>query len=102
MLIDLNISLCKNKRMGKLDDSDLKAIKGLIEVTVDEVIEKRELVTKTDLSHLPTKDDFYAKMDEVVGELKAIREEQPLQSHQISNHEDRVQKIESHLGITSD
>ena len=88
--------------MGKLDDSDLKAIKGLIEVTVDEVIEKRELVTKSDLSHLPTKDEFYEKMDEVMGELKAIREEQPLQSHRLSNHEDRIQKIESHVGISSD
>ena len=88
--------------MGKLDDSDLKAIKGLIEVTVNEVIEKRELVTKSDLSHLPTKDEFYTKMDEVVGELKTIREEQPLQSHQLSDHEDRIQKIESHIGITSD
>ncbi len=88
--------------MGKLDDSDLKAIKGLIEVTVDEVIEKRELVTKSDLSHLPTKDDFYEKMDEIMGELKAIREEQPLQGHRLSNHEDRIHKIETHLRMPSD
>ena len=88
--------------MGKLDDSDLKAIKGLIEVTVDEVIEKRELVTKSDLSHLPTKDEFYEKMDEVVGELKTIREEQTLVSHRVSDHEDRIQKIETHLRMPSD
>lgn len=88
--------------MAKLDDSDLKAIKGLIEVTVDEVIEKRELVTKSDLSHLPTKDEFFAKMDEVMGELKAIREEQPLQSRKLSDHEDRIEKIEQHVALTSD
>ena len=88
--------------MATLDKDDLKAIKGLIEVTVDEVIEAKGLVTKEDISHLPTKDEFYTKMDEVVGELKTIREEQPLQSHQLSNHEDRIEKIESHLGISSD
>jgi hypothetical protein len=88
--------------MATLDKDDLKAIKGLIEVTVDEVIEAKGLVTKEDISHLPTKDEFYTKMDEVVGELKTIREEQPLQSHKLSNHEDRIERIESHLGISSD
>jgi hypothetical protein len=94
--------LCKNGDMARLDNDDLKAIKDLIEVTVEEVIEKKEFVTKSDLSHLPTKDEFYGKMDEVMGELKAIREEQTVQSHQLSNHEDRIEKIESHLGLSSD
>ena len=98
----MSIFLCKNERMAKLDDDDLKAFKGLIEVTVDEVIEKKELVTKSDLSHLPTKEDFYTKMDEVMGELKTIREEQTVQSHQLSDHEDRIHKVESQLGIASD
>ena len=59
--------------MATLDNDDLKAIKSLIEVTIDEVIESK-LVTKEDISLLPTKDEFYKKMDEVVGELKTIRE----------------------------
>ena len=87
--------------MATLDKDDLKAIQGLMEITIDEAIEAK-LVTKEDISHLPTKDEFYSKMDEVVGELKAIREEQPLQSYRLSDHEDRIQKIESHLGISSD
>ena len=88
--------------MAKLDDDDLKAIKGFIEVAVDEIVEKKELVTKSDLSHLPTKDEFFGKMDEVMGELKTKREEQTVQSHQLSNHEDRIEKVESHLGLSSD
>lgn len=40
-------------------------------------------------------------MDEVMGELKTIREEQTLQSQHLSDHDDGIQKIESHLGITS-
>jgi hypothetical protein len=37
-----------------------------------------------------------------LGELKTIREEQAIQSQHLSDHEDRVQKMESHLGISSD
>ena len=87
--------------MARLDNDDLKAIQGLIQVTVEEVIETKGLVTKEDISHLPTKDEFYSKMDEVIGELKTIREEQALQSQHLSDHDDRIQKIENHLGIPS-
>jgi hypothetical protein len=80
--------------MATLDNDDLKAIQGLIQVTIEEATEKK-LVTKEDISHLPTKDEFYEKMDEVMGELKTIREEQTLLSHRISDHEDRIEKIET-------
>jgi len=86
--------------MATLDNDDLKAIKNLMEVTIDEAVEEK-LVTKDDLSHLPTKDEFYTKMDEVMGELKTIREEQSLQRQHLSDHDDRIDKIESHLGISS-
>ncbi len=89
--------MCLNGRMATLDNDDLKALKALIEVTIDE----KELVTKSDISHLPTKDEFYGKMDEVMGELKTIREEQAVLSHQVSDHDDRILKIESHLNISS-
>ena len=56
--------------MATLDNDDLKAIKSLIEVTIDEAIDRNKFVAKSDLSPLPTKDDFYGKMDEVVGEQK--------------------------------
>ncbi|HEY3310335.1 MAG TPA: hypothetical protein VGK00_01735 [Anaerolineales bacterium] len=87
--------------MATLDNDDLKAIKGLLEVTIDEAIETKALVTKDDIGHLPTKDEFYGKMDDVMGELKAIREEQAVQGHQLSDHEERIEKIEDHLGTSS-
>lgn len=34
------------------------------------------------ISHLPSKNEFYTKMDEVMGELKTSREEQTVQSHE--------------------
>ncbi len=84
--------------MATLDNDDLKAIKGLIEITFDEKLDEN---LDEKLSHLPTKDEFYTKMDQVVGELKTIREEQSVQSQHLSGHDDRIEKIESHLGISS-
>ena len=72
--------------MATLDNDDLKAIKDLMQVTIDEAIETKGLVTKADISHLPTKDEFYGKMDEVMGELKAIREEVAVSTHQVADH----------------
>jgi predicted nuclease with TOPRIM domain len=85
--------------MAKLDNENLMAIKDLIELTIEEKFDER---LDEKLSHLPTKDEFYTKMDEVMGELKTIREEQTLISHKVSNHEDRIEKIETHLGFSSD
>jgi hypothetical protein len=55
--------------MATLDNDDIKAIKTLIEVTFDEQFDER---LDEKLSHLPTKDEFYGKMDEVMGEIKGI------------------------------
>ena len=84
--------------MAALDNDDLKAIKGLIEITLDEKLDEKLDVK---LSHLPTKNEFYTERDEVMTELKTIREEQTLQSQHLTDHDDRIEKIESHLGITS-
>ena len=66
-----------------------------IESVVDERLEERT-------SNLPTKDEFFTKMDGVMGELKAIREENAvltkLQS-KVNNHEDRIIKVEKKLRI---
>jgi hypothetical protein len=63
----LSLCLCLNSRMATLDDDDLKAFKDLMQVTIEDAIESKGLVTKEDVSHLPTKDEFYTKMDEVMG-----------------------------------
>ena len=77
-----------------LTKQDLNNIQQLMEVVFDQKIEEKGLVTKKDLSHLPTKDDFYNKMDEVVDELKITREEQLAQQA-------RLDRIESHPNLSS-
>ena len=96
----MNNCLCLNSRMATLDNDDLKALKNLMAVTIDEDIEDK-LVTKDEIGLLPTKDEIFTKMDEVMGELKTIREEQALQSQHLSDHDDRIEKIENHLGIST-
>jgi hypothetical protein len=102
VLIDFSILFCFNNDMAKLDDEDLKSIKDLVEVTIDEVIDKRELVTKKDLSHLPTKDEFYEQTGEIIKRLDNLEQEKDVLSHQVSNHEDRIEKIEANPSITTD
>lgn len=83
-----------------LTNNDLKLIKDVMKVTVDEELDvKLDEKLEEKVGNLPTKDEFFGKMDEVMGELKAIREEQPLQSHRLSNHEDRITVLEKKLQI---
>lgn len=58
-----------------------------IERVLDEKLDEK-------LKNLPTKDEFFSKMDEVMGELETIREEQTILSHQVSNHENRLKTLE--------
>lgn len=61
---------------------------------IDKLISEK-LDEKTKL--LPSKDDFFGKMDEVMGELKAIREEHALQGNTVSDHTDQLEKQMSQI-----
>ena len=64
-----------------------------IESVVDEKIDEQTRL-------LPTKDEFFGKMDEVMGELKAIRENQDVVNNKVyEDHENRLSKIEKKLQI---
>ncbi len=82
-----------------LKADDLQNIKGLFKITIDE---DETLVRKSDISYLPTKDDFYNEMDKLMGELKTVREEITILSdtkRQVNNHEEKLAKIEEKLQI---
>ncbi len=51
------------------------------------------------IDHLPTKEEFYSKMDEVVGELQKLREEVVFTNHHYEKTNKRVDIIDKHLGI---
>lgn len=59
----------------------------LIEKIINETIEEKT-------RNLPTKDEFFTKMDEVMGELQTKREEETILGHQVSDHEKRITDLE--------
>ena len=75
-----------------LTQKDLDAIKDLIGVVVDEKLEEK---LEEKLKYFPSKEEFFSRMDEVMKELKIIREEQTVLSHQVSDHNDRITKVEN-------
>lgn len=82
--------------LTKRDIAQLREIVEVsLEVKLDEVLDKK---LEEKLSHLPSKKDFYEKMDEIMGELRTIRENQELISHKVyEDHEPRITKIEKKL-----
>ena len=65
-----------------------------IEKVVDENIGEKT-------RNLPTKNEFFDKMDEVVGELQKLREETTMVNGQYERTNKRVDKIDLHLGIST-
>lgn len=61
-----------------------------IEKIIDEKLDQK-------IKFLPTKDDFYTKMDEVMGELQEMREDLTVVSgykDRLENHEERITRLE--------
>lgn len=84
-----------------LTNSDFKNIKDLVNQTIEERTEDL-LVTKEDIKHLPTKEEFFSMEDMIMGELKAVREEITTLSdlnRKVNDHEERIEKVEKKLNI---
>jgi predicted nuclease with TOPRIM domain len=79
-----------------LSPADTATIKQLIHEKVEPLAETVKKLQEA-INHLPTKDEFYSKMDEVRGELKAIREEQTLQNGRQSQHTDDIEDHEARI-----
>lgn len=82
-----------------LTTNDLKLIKEVVKVTIDE-----ELDTKLEekIKYLPTKKEFFDGEDKIMGELKAVREEITVLSdinRKVNDQEERIEKVEKKLEI---
>lgn len=42
---------------------------------IDQRLVEERKITQESISHLPTKDEFYEKMDQVLGEVQAMRQD---------------------------
>ena len=84
-LLDNQPSYLLNKVM--LTQKDLNQVEEIVDRKLDEKFDEK-------FGLLPTKDEFFGKMDEVMGELKTIREEVEVVSGRVSDHEDRITTLE--------
>jgi hypothetical protein len=74
-------------------DKDINSIKGLITVAVDDAIEKKQLVTKNDISHLPTKDDFFKETSKLFKKMEDIETDLKLVTEKVSEHSDDIEEL---------
>ncbi len=65
----------------------------------DLVLLKEDILSEVDTKAKGYRDDVLNKLDEIVGELQTIREEQVMSVGQYRNHEERIEKLEKLQGI---
>jgi hypothetical protein len=66
-------------------------IKTLISESHDDLEEK--------IKHLPTKEEYFAREDKTMGELKKLRDEVALTGHHYDKTNKRIDVIDKHLSI---
>ncbi len=74
-----------------LTQDDLEEIKTLVK---DVVKEETRL--------LPTKDEFFSRMDKLSGEIQKVREERTVHTGDYRRITDRFHRIDRHLHISTD
>lgn len=77
---------------------DLLKLQKIVSDTIDE---KFKQFYNDHIKYLPTKEEHFKKMDELMGEVKAMRETQELHVQDHSDIDDRFEKLDKHLGIDS-
>jgi len=67
----------------------------VIKEAVREVFREEDVITRKDLEYLPTKEEFYKREDEIMGELKTMREELQMLSNRVyQDHDLRIEQLE--------
>jgi hypothetical protein len=80
----------------KDDLADLKAVFA----TKDDVRQIVQEEIKSQVGKLPTKNEFFSRMDDLAGDYKKFTEETPVINHQLADHEDRLEVVETKLHIS--
>ena len=79
----------------------------LTQTDFNEIDKRVREIIEEQIKHLPNKEEFYSKMDELMTEIKAMREEQELHAGQhteindrLEEHEAQLKKLAKRVGIT--
>lgn len=81
--IQLLIVTGSNQVVGRIDK---------LEDRVQRVEEKIDLI--------PTKEEYFGSMDKLMGEVMKSREEQTVIGKELSDHSDRLDKLEQKVGVS--
>lgn len=81
-----------------LTNDDKQFIKTLLEDVLEYKLEGK---IKEYVGNLPTKEEFNSRIDEVMGELKTVREEQAMLSQHSRDHSDQIEKLQNIHPINS-
>jgi len=90
-----------------LTKDDLNKIQLLIVAGSSQVLKEIDEVkdqireVKDSINLIPTKEEHFNSMDELMGEVKKVREEQEVIDEGLSQHNDRLLKIEENVVIAS-
>ena len=68
---------------------DLRVLRDLFELILDD----KGVVTKDDIKHLPTKDEFYEQTLEILKKIDNIETSDTLLSARVSKHSDVIEKL---------
>lgn len=95
--------MAKKSFLTSIDIASLINAMKLVFPTREEV----RLIIKEETKHLPSKDDFYSRMDKLSGEYIKIDEAETLHigrlselTDKIENHDGRIKALESRRGST--
>ena len=66
---------------------------------LQEQIDQKTASLQDQIKHLPTKEEYYTQSDKIIKEIQDSRTESIVLTHQVADVRDRVETIETKLGI---
>ena len=85
--------MAKKSILSSIDIASLINAMKLVFATRDEV----RTMMKEETKHLPTKDEFFTRMDKLSGEYKKIDEAETLHAGKLSQHSDELEKHDERI-----
>lgn len=84
-----------------LTPSDKKWIVGTVEAALDRKLDSAlaDQEQKFEAKIIEVKNDFYNKIDPILKEVIAAQQEREIVAHRLSDHEDRIEKVEKKLSF---
>jgi len=90
--------MAKKAQKPTLNPADVSLLIGAMKVVFPTRDEVKEIV-KMEIKFLPTKEEFFARMDKLSGEYKKIDEAETPHGGKISEHSDQLEKHEDRIKV---